>query len=139
MPLQRYRRRRIPGSFVSASPHRATLTTALTGANNDLIFTAVAGGTAGNDITVEYVVDGTETPLTVDVTDKAIVVNVETDDADAAVSTAEDVREAIAAEEDAAALVIAYDALNSDGSGVVIALADTSLAGGTGAVTGYRR
>jgi hypothetical protein len=37
-----------------ATPTKASLTTALTGTNNDLIFTAKSGGQWGNSIQVEY-------------------------------------------------------------------------------------
>lgn len=47
----------------------ATLTTALTGANNDLVFTARNVGGQGDDITVEYVVAGNDTPLDADTND----------------------------------------------------------------------
>lgn len=58
----------------------ATLTTALTGSNNDLTFTAKSNGIAGNDITIEYStsrkVAGSD--IEVEVSGKAIVVNLKT-------------------------------------------------------------
>lgn len=42
----------------------ATLTTSLTGTNNDLVFTAKEAGGQGDDITITYVVAGVSTPLT---------------------------------------------------------------------------
>lgn len=114
----------------------ASLTTALTGANNDLVYTAVDAGAAGNDITVTYVVSGTDTPLSVDVTGTDIVVNVETDSGDAAVSTANEVKAAIAGDQDASALVTVADAAENDGSGVVTALSETGLTGGVDASDG---
>lgn len=47
----------------------ATLETALSGANNDLVFTAREAGDPGEQVTVEYVVAGTSTPLTVGTND----------------------------------------------------------------------
>lgn len=48
---------------------QATLTTALTGSNNDLTFTAVEAGESGDQISVTYVVSGTNTALDAGVTD----------------------------------------------------------------------
>ncbi len=45
------------------SSNYATLTTALTGANNDLTFTAVDSGPNGNSITVEYAITGASAVL----------------------------------------------------------------------------
>lgn len=44
---------------------RASLETALAGSNNDLVFTARDEGGQGDEITIEYVVAGTDTPLSV--------------------------------------------------------------------------
>lgn len=43
----------------SAGTATATLTTALSGSNNDLVYTAVTSGSSGNDITIAYVNPGT--------------------------------------------------------------------------------
>ena len=67
---------------------KAALTTALAGAQNDLTFTAKNAGPGGNEITVQSAVAGASTPLSIVVTGKAIVVNVATDGASAAISTA---------------------------------------------------
>lgn len=131
-------KRRIRGSFQTAGillP--ASLTTALAGANNDLTYTAVTKGAAGNTIRVRYVVAGASTPLTVSVSVKDITVNVATDGASAATSTAAQVSAAIAASPAAAALVSVANATGNDGTGVVAALAFTNLGGGLDWVTGY--
>jgi len=47
----------------------ASLTTALAGANNDLVFTANTPGSRGDDITVTYVVAGASQPLDADTND----------------------------------------------------------------------
>lgn len=109
----------------------ATLTTALTGTNNDLAFTAVARGAGGNAITVSYVVAGTNTPLTVSVAGTAITVNVATDGAGAATSTAADVMSVLNTNVNSSALIVAALASGNDGTGIVTALAATALAGGT--------
>lgn len=109
---------------------RASLTTALAGANNDLTYTARLLGVAGNSITVAYVVAGNNTPLTVSVTGSAITVNVATDGGGAATSTANAVRNAVLASAPASALVNVELATGNDGSGVVTALTATALTGG---------
>lgn len=67
----------------------ATLTTALTGANNDLLLTAKLAGLAGNDITLALVNPATPSAaLGVVVTTSAIVVNLATSAGTAQVETA---------------------------------------------------
>lgn len=109
----------------------AQLTTALAGANNDLTYTAKALGTAGNAVTVAYVVAGANTPLTIGVAANAITVNVATSAGSAATSTATQVLNAIRASAPANALVGVALAAGNDGTGVVTALGATNLAGGT--------
>src|SRR5262245_34450257 len=116
-------------------PATASLTTALAGSNNDLTFTARRGGTWGNSISVAYVdPGGTTATLSVTVAGFAITVNLGR--ASSAInSTAADVTSAIQSSLDASSLVTVANAGSDDGTGLVIALAATSLAGGTWAVT----
>lgn len=109
----------------------ASLTTALTGVNNDLLFTARQRGTDGNTISVAYVVAGASTPLTVTVSGKAITVNVATSAGSAATSTATQVATALRANVAANNLVAVANATGNTGAGVVTALAATNLTGGT--------
>lgn len=92
-----------------------TLTTALTGANNDLKF------------------DAKVTLTVASVTGNAITVLLATSVADAITSTAAQVTAALAAASSVAALVVATNAGGNDGTGVVIAMAATPLAGAVGA------
>lgn len=108
----------------------ASLTTALTGANNDLLFTAKQRGPEGNEISVTYVVAGNNTPLTVAVAVDSITVNVATGAGGAATSTANQVLEAINASANASKLVTASLAPANTGAGTVIAMAQTYLTGG---------
>jgi len=67
----------------------AALTTALSGSNNDLVYTAKQSGLGGNDISVRYVNPGTASAtLSVSVASKAITVNLATGAGTAQVETA---------------------------------------------------
>jgi hypothetical protein len=114
-----------PGSIA------ATLTTALAGANNDLVFTETRRGPKGNSVTITYAVAGLNTPLSVVVAGNDVTVNVATDGAGAATSTAAQVAAAVDAAPDPTngALTIANAPAN-DGTGVVTAMAKTALSGG---------
>lgn len=112
---------------------QASLTTALTGANNDLVFTARSGGTAGNTIAVIYLDPGAiSQALSVTVSNAVITVHLATDGAGAITSTAALILAAVNAAATAKYLVSAALASGNDGTGVVTALGSTSLAGGGG-------
>lgn len=117
--------------FMSTSGigNRATLTTNLTGANNDLFLFSKVPGTTGNAITFRIAVAGNNTPPSVAVAGSAITVNAATDGAGAVLSTASDVRKAINFNQAAYLLVHAQNAPANDGTGVVTALAATNLTG----------
>lgn len=116
----------IPGS-------QAFLTTALAGANNDLTYNAQSAypGTKGHAITIEYVhTMSPNLPLQVSVVSGTkIKVRLATNGASAIITTANDIIAAIEAHYDARQLVHVERA-EGDGSGVVIVLAETPLAGG---------
>lgn len=124
------RRRGLHSRVVLGAKTGATLTTALTGTNNDLKYSTVNRGLEGNDIRIRYVVSGNDTPLSVSVSGKDITVNVATDGSGEATSTAAQVKTAIDASAPAAALVSTANATGNDGTGVVTALAFTALSGG---------
>ena len=114
-------------------PVAATLTTALTGSDNDLKFTAVTAGPDGNSITITYVDPGAPSAaLSVSVVGTAITVNLATNGSSVITSTASLVLAAVAASTPASALVSVAIAPANTGAGVVTALASTPLAGGTG-------
>jgi hypothetical protein len=111
----------------------AALTTALTGTNNDLTFTAKRPGATGNQITVRYVDPGANNAkLSVQSDGRDIVVNLATSGAGAITSTAAQVRDALLANTTAADLVSVANAATNDGTGVVTALVKTNLTGGSG-------
>lgn len=109
---------------------RASLATDLAGDDNDLVFTAVNGGVAGNSITITYTDAGADEELAVAVVGTDIDVTLGTAAGGAIESTADDIAAEIAATPAAAALVTAANAPGSDGSGVVTAMAQATLAGG---------
>lgn len=109
----------------------ATLTTALAGANNDLVFTARQAGDEGNGIEVVYVdPGGNNAAESVEVEGLTLIVNLATDGAGAITSTGDSIKATIAADPAANNLVSVADAAANDGSGVVTAMAATNLAGG---------
>lgn len=113
---------------------KATLTTALVGANNDIKYTAKAAGVAGNDTAIEYVDPGTmNAALAIVVEGKTIEVRLATDAGAAITSTAALIRTALTASAAAMLLIDHALATGNDGTGVVTALAATLLAGGTDA------
>lgn len=124
-------KRSLTAGISSLVAPRASLTTALTGTNNDLVFTASRPTAAeGNAVRVRYVVAGTNTPLSVSRSGGDLTVNVATDGAGAATSTAAQVATAVNASDEARFLVTAANAPGNNGTGVVTALAFTSLTGG---------
>lgn len=113
----------------------ASLTTSLTGTNNDLVFKAQAayGGLIGNSISVTYVdPGGTTATLGVVVTDYDIVVNLGRA-ASAINTTAAALRTAVMANAQANALVSVVNAGGNDGTGLVTAMSKTNLSGATAA------
>lgn len=109
----------------------ASLTTVLTGANNDLVWTAVTPGAAGNSLTIAYVdPPGNNVSLSVAVVGTAITVTLATDGSSVITSTASQVRALVNADGTAGALVQGANSSPDTGAGVVTALAPTALAGG---------
>jgi hypothetical protein len=120
-----------------ASTVAATLSTALTGANNDLDFTSVLTGVLGNAITIRYLDPAANDAVeSVSVAGTAITFNLATDGAGAITSTGDSLKATLLASAPASALVTAADKAANDGSGVVTALAATALTGGITKSTG---
>jgi hypothetical protein len=109
----------------------AFLVTGVVGNNNAIRWSAKQRGPAGRQVNVALVVAGNNTPLSVAVQNQFdVVVNVATDGAGAATSTAAQVIAAVNADADASQLVQAANEGASDGTGVVAAVAQANLAGG---------
>lgn len=126
------------GEGVPDATAHSALTVNPTGDDNGLIFTAVAYGAGGDDISVRYVDPAAnDAELSVAVVGSAITVNLATDSGGTITSTAADVLAAIEASPAADALVTvaimtADSGTADDGTGVVTARSLANLAGGTG-------
>lgn len=123
----------------------ASLSTALTGVNNDLDFTAVGDGADGNYISIKYVDPGVETATeTVSVSETGgsaggPLITVTLRSVSSTLSTAAQVKTAIEASARASALVTVANKAANDGTGVVTAMAAARLASGAwdGTTGGY--
>lgn len=112
---------------------KASKVTGVVDNENAILWTAVSGGTGGNNIKVALIDPaGNNKSLEVTVVNNEIRVQVATGDAGAITSTAADV---IAAVNTSLlnGLVVAANSGTSDGTGVVAAVAATALAGGADA------
>lgn len=118
-------------AVTSISPPKASLTTALAGTNNDLVYTAIRRGQWGNAINVAYIDPG-GTTATLAVTVEGFKISVSLGRAASAINTtAAALAAAIQANADASQLVTIANASANDGTGLVIALAATFLSGGS--------
>jgi len=107
---------------------KASKATGVSG-TDEIVWTAVEPGAAGNSITVAIVIAGNDTPLSVAVSGTDITVNAATDGAGTCISTADEVVEAVNADTDASALLVAA---TSD-TGIASAVTQTALEGGVDA------
>jgi hypothetical protein len=124
----------VAGGIDGTGAVAATLSTNLTGTNNDIDFTAVTAGGVGNTISVEYIDPlGNNQVLGVNVDGRAIDVYLATGAGGAITTTGDLLKAAILAHPVASTLVTCADKAGNDGSEVVTAMAATHLAGGTGA------
>ena len=99
--------------------------------NADVLITAAAVGTAGNQIRVRYVDPAANSEaLAVSVSGNDITVTLATDASGEITSTANQVVTAINGSAEASALVTAANDAGNDGSGLVNAVDFTTLAGG---------
>jgi hypothetical protein len=124
----------IPGA-APVNAVAAALTTALAGANNDMVFTAKTKGVLGNTITIRYVDPGVEAAAEiVTLVGKAITVTLRS--VSGTLSTAAQVKTAIEANAAAHALIGCANSGADTGAGAVIALAATALTGGVDCTLG---
>lgn len=123
-------------TVVAALP---TLTTVLTGTNNDLTFTAKeAAGTGAEAITITYLDPGTASATaSCECHGYGIVFNLATDTSGTITTTGDNIKTLLAANAAANALVSAADVASNDGSGAVTAMASSQLiTSAAGAVCG---
>jgi hypothetical protein len=115
----------------------ASLKTGVVGENNALTFTANEPGDGGNDLSIAILNTGKEKALAVDVDGDKIVVTAATNNVGAGeiTSTAAQVIAAILEHDTASQLLTAANTGASSGAGVVKAVAETPLAGGTDSAT----
>jgi hypothetical protein len=117
--------------FKSQSSDYATLTTALTGNNNDLTFTAQKSCTDGNSVSVKYTNAGGTQTLLITITGNDIDIRLRTTSGTIN-STSAEIQSALYVDPGVMAQIrSAAHASGNDGSGVVTALAKTNLAGAT--------
>lgn len=122
---------RVNVPVTDVAPVKASLTTTLSGLQNDLTFTAKAGGAWGDSIQIAYVDPGgvSADPLVVV---EGFLITVNLGRAASAINTkASRVQSLIESSADARALVDVENAPSNDGSGIVTAMSATPLAGGT--------
>lgn len=104
----------------------AYLVTALTGTHNDLTYIQRAAGAAA--VSVEYIdPSANDAALSIAVTSNKITVNLATGPAGAITSTAAQIKAAIEAHSTARTKAVVQLATGNNGTGVVIALAETPL------------
>jgi hypothetical protein len=111
---------------------QASYTTALGGSNDDLVFTHLPGGTAGNSITITYHdPNAASQSLGIVVASKAVTVNLATNSGKTITTKASDIRTAVHASADCRTLGLGAEYYTgNDGSGVVTAMSVQSLSGG---------
>lgn len=107
----------------------ATLASGTIGSDR-IAWRAIQPGAAGNAVSVELVVAGNDTPLSVEVLGQAVTVNLATDGAGDPVSSADQVVTVVTGTPEAAALVTA----ETQDTGVVQAAAAANLSGGMDAL-----
>jgi len=113
---------------------QSSLTTLLTGTNNDLKFSAVPIGVLGMGINITYVdPSDVSQSLGITVTGRAIRISLATDDTGTITTIASDISALILATPAAHALVTVANATGNNGTGVVTALTKTPLASGANA------
>ena len=113
----RQTKRRIQSNTILAGlGAQASLTTAITGTNNDLKFTANQYGTGGNSIRVRYVVSGNNAVLAAALSGNDITVTVATNGSAAATSTAAQVKTLLDGVPAIQALITTTLAASNDGT-----------------------
>ena len=109
---------------------KASKVTGVVADNNAILWTAVQPGDAGEAIKIALINGGASQDLDVSVVGDTVTVALKTNSGSAIESTAAQVIAAVNAHLVAKTLVVAGNSSTSDGSGVVVAVGATALAGG---------
>jgi len=121
----------VKGGVPGAGSAAATVNIDPAGDNNSLAWTALASGTQGNLISVEYVdPDANSSPLDLDLVDNTLLVHLQTGVAGAIETIANDIIAAVALHPTISLLVSCANVAPDTGVGVVTAMPETYLAGG---------
>ncbi len=113
---------------------KASLTTNLTGNNNDLVWTWKAPGSQGNNIKVKYTDPaGNSKPLIITFSNNLIDVSLATNSSGTITTTAAQIAAAIAINEILKEKITTANATGNDGTDVVTAMSEAALTGGTNA------
>lgn len=124
----------VRGGVPGAGATQADVTIDPAGANNSIDWEAIDAGTQGNLISIEYVDPGAiNQPLELDLVGYTIVVRLETDGTGVIVTIADDITAEVLLHPAVSLLVTAVDSVANDGSGLVTAMAQTFMTGGTSA------
>lgn len=119
------------GGVPGAGSAAASVVIDPTGADNALEWEAVDDGTAGNQISVEYIdPDVINSPFELDLAGNAVRVYLQTDGSGDILTIADDISAAVALHPAISLLVTAVDSGVDDGSGLVTVMPQTHLAGG---------
>ncbi len=122
------------GGFLSnisgTTATKASLTTSIAGANNDLIWTARYAGAYGNNISVIYVTSKGVTAVDLKIDDDSYTAAYVIQVGYAAGETAGGIITAIRAEDSLNAFVAVENAGGDNGSGTMVDMAETALTGG---------
>ncbi|WP_445365215.1 phage tail sheath subtilisin-like domain-containing protein [Microbulbifer sp. ANSA001] len=115
----------------AAAATNASLAIGTTEANTELVFSAASPGNAGNAISIEFVNPNTaDAVLSININGKSVTVSLATDSSSKLISTADNVRTALAANAEASALFSVANG-DSDGSGVLSPQPALRMSGGT--------
>jgi hypothetical protein len=121
----------VAGGSISLTGSKASLSTTLTGANNDIVWTAKSRGAIGNTYRVSYIdPSANNATLSVSVVGTEVRVSLATGAGGAITSTANNIISAVAASEAASSLIVGAKKGSDTGAGIVTALAATNLTGG---------
>lgn len=124
----------VSGATAPQAEVKAALSTDLAGDDNDLVWTSKANGADGNAYSVEYRdPEDVDQSLAITLDGTLVLVMLATDGGGTITTTGDDIKTEVGNVTEVDDLFTVTDKAANDGSGVVIAMAPASLAGGTDA------